>query len=1687
MFFDYLRFSTTELLIKQPTAENKNLLSKEQAIRNNVTNKPPNEQGEAEGKNVIAKFIAEDESNKRPKVPRDLTESEGKIKISKRPCKKAEAKDEIKATEFSHEQAEAEGEITATEFQHTQAEAEGKITATEFQHTQAEAEGEIIATEFQHTQAEAEGEITATEFQHTQAEAEGEITATEFQHTQAEAEGEITATKFQHTQAEAEGEITATEFQHTQAEAEGEITATEFQHTQAEAEGEITATKFQHTQAEAEGEITATKFQHTQAEAEGEITATEFQHTQAEAEGEITATEFQHTQAEAKDEIKATEFQHTQAEAEGEITATKFQRTQAEAEDKIIITEPPIYQAAVTDKSITTPKLSHELAEAEGKIKMVLPYKQAEVESEVEGTKLPCKLAETEGEIRATELPDEQVEAEGKTRTTDIYEQAAVDKTTESQHMQEGSEDKNTTTEFQHTQAEAQEKFLTLQKIAKLLDDVISNKRQLEALIDEKKKRYEVDFIIAESFSVSKGKFESELQTDMECLDQALKQKEADKDNASQKCDQLSVQLAEQNGQIREFDRQLALASSLKLELKNKVSSLSNTICKLKEEINAKQKEITKTGKAIKENQKSIAEVEVSLKNSNKKWLLLCDEKSFTENDLEKNNQSIEKCNEIIAKIQKELKNTSENILYLKKKQKEKQSDMNDNEKSQSEHIKEVDKIKSDLEETTMKCDNLKTEKNQIQLSLYKLETEIEETCNQKSRLQQSCESNNQKLKLFRKQLDEHSKNIEKCKGDILKLEKDTMEFQESHNIFVLSCKVCLKFEIKEVQEKLTKRGFSCLKQLFHIWNDQTESLQKELEQVSKKVEEHEQLLMIREYSSTSLKPIQVLKDTELSYLEYLQSTAKNIYVLQAIIQHCLCQINVDGLIKVVDGNCNGSDEDQKNTSDANQNTVIHLGTIAEVHRKKLLQIGNGINSNFLKLTSTRLCDEKKLLTCIQEQETLWNEMQQLLELFAQNVIDIETKVDAQQIPMIFCHNYTAIESSLIDASINEELKRGVELLNEVYCSQNLVSIVDRQLAVLEKDNEELVKTRSSCTAEESLLAIQRKLECKESEMYEMETQKQQAQQELHYAQEKLRELTVAEYQLQKEIQKEELSLGEVIQTLSHLKQELQLKEFERNEITTKSLQLQGIQEKNTNCNIKLTEHNKKLGKLQQNLKEHQLELQKHDVDPSTDAKVKIIAEHMHKTQETIKTIETNIKSYELQLAQLDEADRKKSDLSKSIANLQDDINQHESSIGEIQNSLTNNASVIKECKAEEECKKVKICDTLNLLEEKNTEYNQFREMYIQCVVEMSIQKAVIDYQIEENEQKIKMLHEHKCSLSYEETSEIKTITDKQFKFEQQLHSFELDFQEKYIELKIQQNTVEFTERQIQEFEKSSNNISDELKHANTKFDLKRKERSDIQQEQKAMVVELEVLHQSIKKDMSQKLNNHEKILTQLNSKIQEMKDEISNFRSEISTKELKVKEGTKSLNNHKSNKFGLVHENKKLDLELKRVKNDLVEVDESISNKSSTLKDYQVRKENFENTLDKLQKQMDEIRKSMKQSEEERKTAQKASQKNVDEIEILNRKEKGTKDLLAKTEEDYRIWLQKRDNFQKEYNKLRVQWNDIECINKQKEEVYSTLEELEIQLDEIKQSKDMYNSTRSILKHILHMVEHENILEKHK
>ena len=1013
---------------------------------------------------------------------------------------------------------------------------------------------------------------------------------------------------------------------------------------------------------------------------------------------------------------------------------------------------------------------------------------------------------------------------------------------------------------------------------------------------------------------------------------------------------------------------------------------------------------------------------------------------------------------------------------------------MNDNEKCQSEHTKELDKITSDLEETTMKCDNLKTGKNQIQLSLYKLETEIEEICNQKSRLQQSCKSNNQKLILFKKQLDEHSKNIEKCKGDILKLEKDTKEFQESHNIFVLSCKVCLKFEIKEVQEKLTKGGFSCLKQLFNIWNDQIKSLQKELGQVSKKVEEHEQLLMIREYSTTSLKPIQVLKDTELSYLEDLQSTAKNIYVLQATLQHCLCQINVDGLIKVPDDNCNGSGEDQKNTYDANQNTVIHLGMITEAHRKKLLQIGNGINSNFLKLSSTRLCDEKKVLTCIQEQETLWKQMQQLLKVFAQNVMDIETKVDAQQIPMIFCHNYTAIESSLIDASINEKLKRGVELLNEVYCSQNLVSIVDRQLAVLEKGNEELVKMRSSCTAEESLLAIQRKLECKESEMYEMETQKLQAQQELHYAQEKLKELTVAEYQLQKEIQKEELSLGEVIQTLSHLKQELQLKESEMNEITTKSLQLQGIQEKITKCNNKLAEYHKKLGKLQQNLKEHQ-----HDVDPSTNTKVKIITENVHKTQEIIHTMETNVKSYEKQLAQLDEADRKKSELAKNIANLQDDINQHElninrvkASIGEIQNSLTNNASVIKECKAEEECKKVKICDTLNLLEEKNTEYNQFREMYNQCVVEMSIQKAVIDYQIEENEQKIKMLHEHKCSLSYEETSEIKSITDKQFKFEQQLHSFELDFQEKYIELKIQQNTVEFTERQIQEFEERSNNISDKLKHADANIGLKRKERSDIQQQQKAMVVELEVLHQSIK-DMSQKLNNRKKILTHLNSKRQEMKEEISNFLSEISTLELKVKKVTKSLNNHKSNKSGLVHENKKIDIELKRVENDLVKVGELISKKSSILKDYQVKKENFENTLDKLQKEMDETRKTMKQSEEERKTAQKASQKNIDEIEILNGKEKEIKDLLAKNEEDYRIWLQEKDNFQKEYNELRVQWNDIECVNKQKEEVYSTLEELEIQLDEVKQSEDMYNSTRIILKHILHMVEHENILEKHK
>ena len=1592
-------------------------------------------------------------------------EAEGKIKVFTNKQSGAESK--VEGTKVLYELA-----VTAVETRTTELPDERRSVITK---SEPEDDSEITGPEFPHDPIESEGKIKISKQPRKQDKAEGEIKSTDFSQSQAGDNGKIKAiSRTSHEQIAVDNE--ANEFQHIQTETKGknittkpplEPTAVKDKNkTPAEAEGRIKAVT--NKQAGTDRKVEETKLPCKLAVTEAETRTTDFPDEQVEAGGKTRTTEIAHVheQAAVKDSTML-------ERSEGKKTETEFQHTQSKDQD-----------------GSTTTTLPSEQTEAENKIYQIKPpYDPATSEG---------KLEETEGKIKTTELPQDQANTEDETTTAEyLHKQKTItDKSTSSTTTTtELSHEQTTTdviTELPHKQLEAEEQqqeLCTLQKIAQLLDEVVCNKRKLETLIDERKERYEVDFIITENFSINKGNFESELQMDMVSLNQALKQKQADKDNSMQKCDELSAQLAEQNRQLKEINHQLTTAGDLKLQLDNEVKCLSNTISKLKEEITAKQTEITKTNKTKKENQKCIAELEATLQNTNKKRSQLCDKKSTTESGLEKNNQSIEKLNEAITKNQKELENTNATISHVKEKKNEKQSDMDENEKSRSEHTKELNKIKADLEETISKCDNFGIKKIEIQSSLDRLDTEIEEICSRKSELQQACKSSNQKLILLKEQLSEHRKNIEKYEGDILKLEKDAEEFQESNNVFVLSCKVCLKLKIEGMQEKLSKGGFSCLKQLFNIWNDQIESLQKDLRQVSKKVEEHEQVSMTTEYLATSFKPIQVLQDTELTYLECLQSTTKISYILQATIQHCLCQINVDGFVKVIGGTCNSGDEgNDTNQNDTNQNTIIHLGKTAEVLLRKLLKIGNSIKRNFMEFSSTRFCKEKYLLECILEQEALWNKMQQLLKMFAQNVIDIETQVGVTQISVLFCYNYMVSESGLNDVSMDGECKyeEAIELLNKVYCSQNLATIVDRQLAVLEKDNEKL---RSSSAAE-GILSIESELECKESEMCQMETQKLLAQKDLDYTQEGSKELSVAKCQLQKEIQEKELNQGKLIQTLQNMQQKLHQKKSEMNDLTTKSLQLQDTREKLTKNKTKLAEHHITQQQLKQNLKDHQLQLQEGNVDLSTnDTKVKIITEKMHELQEIIQTIERNIKSYEKQMAQLDEIDAKKSELSKTITDLQEDINQHELNInhaktyiGKIQSTLTNNASLIEKCKADEECKKAKICDTLNLLEQKNTEYNQIREAYIQRFVEMSIQKAVIGYQIEENEQNIKLLYECKCNLSYEETIEIKTITDKQSKFEEKLRSFELDLQEKRKALNKMEQDTKASERQIQGFENSNNNISDEQKCLDTKLSLKTKERLKAQQEQEAIEMKLKIFHQSVK-NMSQKQNDHEKILTQLNSKRQEMDHEINNFLREISNLELKVKKVTGLLNNHKSNKSNMEHENKKLDLELKRIKHDLVKVDELLSEKSSILKDYQERKEEFQNLLDKLQKEVEETRKSMKQSEEKKKTAQKDSQKKLSESKILNRKEIETRDLLIKTEEDYRIWLQEKDNFQNECNKFEEKLSDIECINKQSVEVYSTLEELEIQL----QSIDMCNSSRSILKPILRMVEYENILEKNK
>jgi len=1207
--------------------------------------------------------------------------------------------------------------------------------------------------------------------------------------------------------------------------------------------------------------------------------------------------------------------------------------------------------------------------------------------------------------------------------------------------------------ELAATEEKWKKKFYTLQQITKLLDNVFCTKMQLQKFIDEKKKKHEVDFTITEDFSVSKGDFEKKLETDIEQLNKALKQTHSNKNDAEQKSIQLSSELAEQKKQLTEIDEQLATKRALQSKHEKKLTEISNGISKLTEEMNTVQTKIDENTKAMQTCQQSIKNADAILKSNTAKKQKLSDDKSVIENQLKANRQNIQQLDQNTAKIKEELQSTTLQLSELKKEKNKKQKDIDDAKKK---HLK-----------CTTTIDNLKAKKNQ----LGNLEKQITEANEQKSTLQQHLKDNEQKMMLLHKNLNECSKNIKKDEEDILKLEKN-IEFQESNDAFILSYRACLNLKIKEIQEKIMQGGYECLKGFCSMWDNQIESLQENLGELSKKVEEH---------SITSFEPVQVLKGSELSYLQSLDCTIKDIYILRAVIQHCLYQLNFDAVTKSICGSSNGGCEDE-HTTGTDHRDVIHLAANAEEQRQRLLHSCKDINSNFLKLNNTRFGDEKSLLAYILEQGNFWNEIQQLLKLLTQSLVAIERKFGSKEIDVVFCHNYEANKSASMDVCIDEEeFKKAVNLLNEVHCFQNLISVVDSQLAILYKDNEELAKSKYLTTLENDLLNTQTKLECKESEIHQLEVEKQQVQQNLDNTQKRIEELNFTNQKLQKEIQNKELYLDELSQMLSYLQQDLQLKQSEISDIAAKKLQIKELQVKINRFNVEVTDHHKYLEDLEHKLKELQLGFQKHEVDNvDYSIKTKVITKAISETQRKIQTKENNIKLSEKELAQLDETVRKEPELLKSTAALQKDIMGHESkicdtkiSISESQSKLNSNASILEKCKIEEENQKAKIVSISCKLDKKNAECTQILWAYAQCIVKIAIHKAVIDYQIEINKQKIKELHQSKSSLVHKSTGDSEEIIRKQSEFKQQLYSFNFMLQQSKENLKAQQDKLKIVQEDIQKIKNDNSDISSKLRHTDAEIASKNESKSQIEQQQNTLESQLQNLLE-LNHNLSQKVDDYEENLAQITSNQQKLEYELSGFINDTSILEESKKILNKSLNSDKSNKSDLEHENQKLNSRLKHIKNDLEEVENSSTKVTSMLKVHEATTEKFENEVKKLKEQIEETSKNLEQSKEREKTAKNISKQNTSEIQTLNSKKEDCKGLLTKYETESKMWLCKKDNFQREYDDLYDVYARLNNIKEQKEQLYRILEDLELQLNEVKQDKD--DTRRSILNDMLHL-----------
>ena len=1531
----------------------------------------------------------------------------------------------------------------------------------------------------------------------------------------------------------------------------------------------ITEEEFSNEQTEADTESTTTEIPCLLAESKDDSTRVKLAEVKDEISTNIT-NKPSNWQAQSEDNVEAT-FPNESTKSEGQGTTTKLPREIAEdegkikvikqtkIEDTVIITEPQIKKQVVVEgnnmairfecvgeqkiKNDAKNMPAHEQTEAEKKHKIQIPGfpKNMLMEGEDKDTtsKLLCDLEVDESKSTVTKLTNEQAGTEDKIVST------------ESPHEQMETEGKIKAVKHIHKQIhqaevesinKLQEEYFALENITKLLYDAFRKKGKTVALIDEKKKKYEVDFKI-QDFLVDNGNFESELEKDIEILSQLLRQKEADKDGAIKESDQLMSQLNDQNVQLKKINEELDSKSTLKVQLENKLSSLSNTINKLEKEIQVGKTNIAKMVKAMEANQCSIAKCEEQLKADTTRNLELCDKKSTAEKGLEKAMESVQELHKTMEKINEELQNIKVKISDHKERQTEMQKDLYDIKTNHSKSTKEMEKMKCNLNETKSRYENSKMKLNQMQSLLDNVAAEIEESCNQKSKFQKVSDENSKKLMQLQEKLDEHSKNIKKCKEEILSLQKNAFEFQERNDMLIVSCKACVKLTIKEMEKKLKKGS---LKNFFETWNSQIESLQKELSQLSKRFEEHIEVIEVHSVTSVNYKPVQVIENIEMGYLQSLGSTTKKIYVLRATIQHCIYQINLDDLINSFCGKCNEIDEhdedlactenekkvggtttktpceiaaaegkikiiklpykqaetkgkiptdllhkEQSNGEKATakvlhdhtntyHKTMIDLATCAKENRLKLLDICKDIDNSFMKLNNARICHEKCVSNCILQQISSWEEMQEPIKLFSQSLIDIETMIGTQEIAKVICHiddgagKIDSTEKSSIDT---EELQK----LNKFHCSRNVTSIVDSQLTSLNKINEEL---KSSNAANDHSVTMMRELEQKEIEMHQLEVEMQQIQKRLDSVQKEIE----MHQQLQEEIQRKEVLLSELNKVLSCQQQDAQLKQSELDKIATKTSQKKQIQDTIETCNNNLAEHSKKLEGLQQQLDELQLQSQKHEFggadDSINDTKEKFLIERISEAQSTIRTIKEKCCSYEKELAELHETEEKELELLNVLSSLQKEISRHQVtiesiklSINKTQKHLDRNPSVLKEYKEEEVNLKDKLLNLSNMLSKNNI---KFIETFVDYTVEIIIQKVV---QIEENELKIKTLNQYKSNLlSHGNISERKSLADKQVKFEQQLHSLDEELREKYKVLKMHQDSLEFNQKEFQQIEDSSRSVSDKLEEACAKHALKQEEKLKIQANQQTEETELQKTVQ-LENKILEKLANCKRALAQLKSKQQQLVDKISNHKDEISKLETKEQEVKKCLDEHKVNKSSLDKERRKLDAELKSIKSDLVRIDDTISKQTSALNDHKERKENLITEHSNLQKQISKTREIIKQSEEERKTVNETSQLNVREIKTLNIKKKETENTLTKTGENYSVSLKQKEKTQEEYDEVKAKFVDIECIQKQKEELYCTLEKLKVQLNEVKQNEGQrYDRIRGILKTMLCTLEQVDI-----